>query len=428
MSNAPGTDGRRPRRGEVLDEDSGPAFFTSDLDGAPRWVGGMLAGLQAALLSLLVVALPAIAAFVATSSTVSTGDTPWTQAVRTGTGLWLLAHGVPLASAPSVTLAPLGLTAVAVFLAYASARRSGYATRSALLAGVGAYTAVLVVACLATGVPLLHTGAGVLGAVATATLGLGAGLLRRPEAPSLTQVLAPVRDRLPEPVAVGLRAGAITVAALVAVAALVTTVWVVDGRSTVTEVADGLGADTVGSLVLAVAELAYLPTLVLWAMSWVAGPGFAVGTGTSFSVAEAQVGALPAVPLLGALPEPDVAGGLVQVAPVLVVATGVLAGAWAHRRLPSTRAWHPLVATLVCASTAGVLVLTLAALAAGGIGPERMQHLGPQAALVAGAVAVEVLVGAALVLLPGDRHVRAAVVAGARRVLRRPAGQPPGDS
>lgn len=293
----------------MVDDRAASSFFVSDLDGAPRWVGGMLAGLQGALLSLLVVVLPAVAVFVATSATPTAQGVAWTHAVRVAAGLWLLAHGAPFAIEPSVTLLPLGLTALALFSCYASARRSGYATRSALGAGVAAYLGVVLVVGLFAGAPLLHLVLALMGATLLAVLGIGGGLLRRPEAPRLRDVLAPVRDRLPEAVHRGVLAGTAALASLVVLASALVTLWVVTGRTTISEVVSGLGLDAVGGVVLAIGELAYLPTLVVWALAWIAGPGFQVGAGTSFAVGGTSAGALPAVPLLGALPAPDVSGG-----------------------------------------------------------------------------------------------------------------------
>jgi len=406
----------------VLDDGAAPRFFVSDLDGAPRWVGGMLAGLQAALLSLLVVVLPAVAAYVATSAAPATEDVAWTRAVDVAAGLWLLAHGVPFGDQPDVTLVPLGLTALAVFGCYASARRSGYATRSALGAGIGAYAGVLLVVGLATGVPLLHLAIGLLGGAVVAAVGLGAGLLRRPEAPRLRDVLAPVRARLPEPVAHGVAAGTTALAALVLLAALLATLWVVTGRSAIADVVGSLHLDAVGGAVLAVAELAYAPTLVLWAFAWLVGPGFAVGSGTAFGVDQVQAGALPAVPLLGALPAPDVAGGVLELVPVVTVVAGATAALVLRRRLVTERALDAPLAGLATAVVAGLGALVLGALARGGIGPGRMTELGPEPLLVALAVAAGVAVGSLLVLLPGDRHVRAAVAAAARRAWGAVAG------
>ncbi|RMI09617.1 hypothetical protein EBM89_09530 [Cellulomonas triticagri] len=403
----------------MLDDTAPPRFFVSDLDGAPRWVGGTLAGLQAALLSLLVVVLPAIAAYVATSSAPATTGVPWTKAVQIASGLWLLAHGVPMTLAPTVTLVPLGLTVLALFGCYASARRSGYATRSAYGAGVAAYVAVALVVGLATGVPLLHLGAGLLGAAVIAALGLGAGLMLRPEAPRFRDVVEPVRARLPESVAHGVAAGTAALALLVLLAALVTTVWVLSGRTAIGEVVTGLRLDAVGGIVLAVGELAYVPTLVLWSLAWLTGPGFAVGADTSFAVGGVQAGALPAVPLLGALPAPDVVGGVLLVVPVVTVLAGAAVALPLHRRLPSARATDPLVAGLVGGAVAGLGALVLSALARGGIGPGRMTELGPVPWAVALCVAGGVALGVLLVLLPADAHVRAWAVRVVRRVTRR---------
>jgi len=399
----------------VLDDTAAPRFFVSDLDGSPRWVGGLLAGMQGALLSLLVVVLPAVAAYVATSAAPATSGVPWTHAVSVAAGLWLLGHGVPLTLAPSVTLVPLGLTALALFGCYASARRSGYATRSALGAGVAGYTGVVLVVGLLTGVPLLHLAVGLLGALVLSAVGLGAGLLRRPEAPRLRDLLEPVRLRLPEPVAHGVAAGTTALALLVLLAAALTVLWVVAGRTAVSEVVTGLDPDAVGGAVLAVGELAYVPTLVLWAFAWLAGPGFAVGSGTLFSVGEVHAGALPAVPLLGALPAPDVVGGVLRAVPVVTVLAGVAVAVVLRRRLLTERALDPLLAGLTAAATAGLGALLLSALARGGIGPDRMTELGPQPLLVGAAVAAGVAVGSLVVLLPGDRHVRAALAGLLRR-------------
>jgi hypothetical protein len=399
----------------VVEDRPASSFFVSDLDGAPRWVGGMLAGLQGALLSLLVVVLPAVAVFVATSATPTAQGVAWTHAVRVAAGLWLLAHGAPFTIEPSVTLLPLGLTALALFSCYASARRSGYATRSALGAGVAAYLGVVLVVGLFAGAPLLHLVLALMGATVLAVLGIGAGLLRRPEAPRLRDVLAPVRDRLPEAVHRGVLAGTAALASLVVLASALVTLWVVTGRTTISEVVTGLGLDAVGGVVLAIGELAYLPTLVVWALAWIAGPGFQVGAGTSFAVGGTSAGALPAVPLLGALPAPDVSGGVLRVVPLLLVAVGAAVALVLRRRLVTTHALDPLVATVVMAGTSGIGAVLLGALAGGGIGPGRMAELGPDALPVGLAVAAGVGLGALLVLLPGDRHVRALVARGARR-------------
>ncbi|AEE45250.1 DUF6350 family protein [Cellulomonas fimi] len=391
------------------------AFFTSALDGAPHWATGALCALQAAVLSLAALTLPAVAAFVATSADPSNDGVGWTQAVRVGGALWLLGHGTPVVVAGTpVTLVPLGLTALAVFTCYASARRSGVARWSGYAAAVGAYLLVAVV------VAALHGGGAgtvlrtAVGALLVAGAGLGAGLLRRPGAPSGRELTRPAWSRVAPFARVGAAAGLLATALLLAVAALLVAVWVLAGRATVADVVRGLSLDVVGGVVLAVAELAFLPNLVVWALAWLAGPGFAVGLGSRFAPAEVTTTPLPAVPLLGALPSADAVGPTSVAAPVVLVLVGLVAGVYVHRRLRAERAWHAAATCGVLAVSAGALVALLVSAASGAAGPGRMASVGAHGWAVGGTVALGVLLGSLLVVLPGDALLRAEL----RRVLR----------
>lgn len=164
-------------------------------------------------------------------------------------------------------------------------------------------------------------------------------------------------------------------------------------------------ADLTGAITLALAQLAYLPTLVVWGATYAAGPGFALGTGTAVSPAATNLGVIPGIPVLGAIPE----GGapLLLLLALLVVAAGFVAG-WVARRVlresdsaPQDR--EPLLprvvvfAAIVALSAAGAAIA--AALSAGAFGPGRLEHVGPDAGAFALAVAIEVAVGAAIGLL-----------------------------
>ena len=398
--------------------DGATASFLSS--GAPRWVAGVLSALQAALLSFLVLALPAVAAYVATSADPSNSGVGWFRSVGVGSSLWLLGHGVPAQVGPvEVSLVPLGVTVLALFICYASARRSGLATRSAYAAGVGAYTLATLLVALLSGV----SGAGLLrallGGAAVSAVGLGTGLLARPEAPSFRALTQPVWSRCPAPVRAGLAGGVLACAALVLAAALVATLWVVAGRATIGDVIRGLGLDAVGGVVLAVAELAYLPNLVVWALTWLTGAGFAVGEGTHFGPDGVVGGALPAIPMLGALPSPDVAGPATSLVPLILVAIGALVGMYVHRRLVARHWWDAIVACAATAVCTAVVVMVLVTVASGGVGPDRLSEIGAQGGPVGLLAGAGVLVGAALVALPTDALLRAQVGRGVRGLLRR---------
>ncbi|GAA2719537.1 cell division protein PerM [Cellulomonas aerilata] len=403
-------------------EDGSRRSLTGSIDGAPRWVAGLAAGLQAAILSLLVVVVPTVAAYVATSADPSNADVSWLAAVGVGSGFWLLGHGSPLTvGGVTVSLVPLGLTVLAAFCCYASARRSGRATRSGYAAGVGAYVAVaLVVALLSGSSGVLPA---VLGSACVSALGLGAGLLAQPGAPPLRRLSRPLWTRVPAPARTGAVAGAMALGALLLVSAGVVAAWVVGRRDAITEVWTSLGVDAVGGTVLVLAQAAIVPDVVVWALSYVVGPGFQVGTGTHLTPAEVVAGPLPAVPLLGALPEPGTVQPWEAWWPLVTVLVGAAVGWWLHRRLRHGEWWHPLVACLTTAAVAGIGAGVLAALARGSAGPGRMEQVGASGPLVGAAVAVGTLIGAAVVALPVNPEVRREASRRWNRVLTRDAGR-----
>ncbi len=106
--------------------------------------------------------------------------TGWGQSVTVAAGFWLLGHGVPLvASGTTVTLVPLGLTALALFCCFASARRSAHTATSAWVAGTVTYAlATLGVALLAGSTPPWGLGVAVVGERSSEAPGSAAGSSR----------------------------------------------------------------------------------------------------------------------------------------------------------------------------------------------------------------------------------------------------------
>ena len=385
-------------------EDGSRRTLTGSVDGAPRWVAGLAAGVQAAVLSLAVVVVPTVAAYVATSADPSNQDVGWLRAVGVGGGLWLLGHGAPLdLGGVRVSLMPLGLTALALFACYASARRSGLATRAGYAVGVSGYVLIAMLVALLSGHSgLLRTA---VGSALVAAVGLGAGLLAQPGSRSLRDVTRPVRRRLPAPVLVGLAGGVMASAALVVVSSGLVVGWLVARRDSIGDVSTSLGVDLVGGVALALVQLALLPDLVVWALAYVAGPGFVVGAGTHMTAAEVVSGPLPALPLLGALPEPG-SNPWTAWWPLITVILGAGVGWWLHTRLQRGEWWYPLVACVTAAGAAALTAGVLAALASGSAGPGRMAEVGASGVLVGAAVGLGTLVGAALVALPFNPEVR----------------------
>ncbi len=333
----------------------------------------------------------------------SGADAP--DAVATALQAWLVGHHAHLAvPGGELALVPLGLTALPLALLHTATLRAGRA------AGVHGRSGVLALACsvtatyavLATFVALLARTDAVqalpvsafVGAAGVAALGSGSGAVRA------TGSWAGVTRRLPLLVRAALPAAAAALAALVAGGALLAGASLAVHHQQAALLFDGLDAGIGGGVLLAVLCLLYAPTAAVWGLAYVVGPGFAVGAGTSVSLTGTDLGAVPAFPLLAALPqEPGPAWGpLVLVVPLLA---GVLAGLLARRGgAGSAPGWRPVAEVSAMAGglvAAAVMVLSL--LASGPAGPGRLVDTGPTWWATGSAAGLEVAAGMAAALL-----------------------------
>jgi hypothetical protein len=201
-----------------------------------------------------------------------------------------------------------------------------------------------------------------------------------------------------------LRAGLGTVATVVAAAAVLTTVALVLGYGQVIALYESVQAGVLGGVALTAAQLALLPTLVIWAASWLIGPGFAIGAGSTVSPIAVTLGPLPAVPVLGALPaEPSPLGFATLLVPVLaafVAGIAVRPRLVAHLGEASFAVWAGATA-VIAAAVAGLTAAFLAFVAAGSAGPGRLAVVGPDPVTVGWWMLAETLIGVALGLLAG---------------------------
>lgn len=170
----------------------------------------------------------------------------------------------------------------------------------------------------------------------------------------------------------------IGVAALICVgtgAALLSVVLIL-GRERVAAIADGLGGDGTAGILLIVIQLAWLPNLVIWAMAWALGAGVTLGEGTLLDMNGTSLGFLPSIPVLGAVPDP----GPVPELAWLWLLGGVLAGVLATLVVTLNRSSERFYETSMTGGTAGiltgVLLFVLAWFASGGLGTQRLAHVG----------------------------------------------------
>jgi Family of unknown function (DUF6350) len=154
----------------------------------------------------------------------------------------------------------------------------------------------------------------------------------------------------------------------------------------------------IGSLLLLVTQLAYLPNAILWAIAYTLGPGFAFGAGTMVTPTGAALGQLPAFPLLAALP-PGTHGTpswLTFIVLVLPYLAGCAAGLLLVRAAPTPALEAAPLWGLACGAAAGGVLGILAAFSGGPLGDGRLAAVGPSGWQVGAVAALEIGIASAV--------------------------------
>ncbi len=300
------------------------------------------------------------------------------QSLDVGTRVWLLANGVGtrLGSA-SVTIVPWGATAVFAFLVCRSAafaaRRAKRRSAAHLVAISGATTAgylapVLVVALANDDgwSSLPRFGSVVLVVWLSAVLGVG-----RVRGEEVTAQW----PRWASDLARGVLGAQLVM--LIAGSAVVAS-GLIHHMSRVVELTNVLNAGIAGGVALLVLQLALAPNAAIWAASYALGAGFSIGSSSVVAPAGTELGMVPGLPLLGALP----ASGASSVTQLWWLASGVVAGALAAwivvRRGRVARFDETALVGGLSGLLAGLVFAGLAWASGGDLGEVRLTALGPR--------------------------------------------------
>ncbi|MGI8456874.1 MAG: cell division protein PerM [Propionibacteriaceae bacterium] len=317
----------------------------------------------------------------------------FTGALSVGTELWLATNGVGASIAgTAVTLTPLGSTLIWILVLGRFARA---AARSALRSpGVvtgdrpGVRTWQLTGLAVLGYVVVLVAGTFAAGLATGAEADLGARLLRTPVAGVLiagpVSFAAAARALGYQPTANWPRwlralpsAVGIALGVLLATGAAALTAALLLHLNRVESLWRALDAGLVGGIVLLVLQLAYLPNAVVWAAAYTLGSGFGLGTGSLVAPRATDLGLLPSLPMLGALP----AEGPGSVWQLAWLAGGIVAGAAAAlvvvRRGRIVRPDLGALAGGLAGVGTGLLTVGLAWMTRGSWGAGRLADLGP---------------------------------------------------
>lgn len=396
----------------------------------PLWLQGGLESAQAAFISAIVVVLPLVGVWATDGFQNRNVD----ALARLAGQAWLLIHGVPLhlaqvnlgtAGQPgsgSLSLIPLGLSLIPFLLAWRAGRRLARASYTDQLwqAFLGAWivyaafgaatgficrtTDVVINLWLAMSIPLIPFGLGmVIGARREA--GSWSRLIGVDAVAWLAKTSQHSRWA-GSYVGSALKAGFVATMAAVSLAALLLAVDIIWHWTDIVAVYEGLKAGALGGAVLTIAQLGFLPNLVIFTLAWASGAGFSLGVGSTAGPLGTAVGPLPAVPIFGGLPAGQLdLGGMALALPV---AAGVMAGWWFLREGENhfdewlsikikarwfTAAASTLFLGALIGAVAGLLSGGLAWIARGSAGIGRLTEIGPSPMWTAVWVAAEVGIG-----------------------------------
>lgn len=376
-------------------------------------LAGALAALSALGTGLAVTVVPSLIAQLSSSQ----GSLGVLGAILLALDALVLGHGGSLllqagSVTGSIAVMPFGLTIVLLVVVALAARRAVRRLRP--ITADGALRARALRdggVCLGSLVVVYTAGLGVLAAIARSTLvhavvpsavvsgalvsvlgGLGGALLalRRRGDGGVPEVR--ILSLLPAPYGAVARAVIIALAGLVASAALVATAMIVMRFGSVASLHESLHAGFWGSVVLLLLQLALFPLVVVWVLTVILGGTVTLGAGSAIGLAGAETTVMPALPLLGIVPDPGTAPWwtrLLIVLPVVAVALGAVrlcedlvedeGDGVDGARTPDDQALRERVIALVAYAVALLLlVLLVAGLATGGIGDGSLEALGPE--------------------------------------------------
>ncbi|MGJ9461476.1 cell division protein PerM [Actinotignum sp. GS-2025a] len=340
-----------------------------------RRVALALAVIQPVVLTWITVVLICLLGYTLTAASPLLGDVTWQGAARLGGSLWLLALGTPLVTAGGhIGLMPLLLTALIAWLTVRFLRaivvEDWWDVAIATLSGAGSAGVICLLSLPQSS--LLHAlvGGAVLGFAASQC-----AWLERPAWPGVA-----ILER-------GWRLIAPLAATLAALSLLLVLAAAVLGFGRAQALHAAYLTDLTGTILFTLTQLLFAPALAVWALAYVTGAGFTVGSGAVFSALGGSFAPIPGLPVFGLLPDPALRPAWLLIIPIL---TGL---AWGVIRSLRPRDW---VSAAVGALELLVLVALAGQFATGGIGPGRMLEVGTRAPLLTGCVALTVLLPFAL--------------------------------
>ena len=347
------------------------------------WARAVLSGIEAALLGWALVVVPTLIAYAAVASNQWLVSTTWEDAFHFASDLWGAALGAQVVSGEvSYRAVPLLFVLVLIGLTkllLLQGRRfpaaaqwmavPGFAVTALLLAGgIGTHVRVLGAFPLAIAIPLI--------------------------AAAWEVALAPhsleLRLEMPRWLSSGVRIGWRASWVLAAYGGLFLLISVIVSWSRIRGIHELLlPTSTVDSTMITLAQVLFIPNAIVWALSWLAGPGFFMGSDALHSPASAPTMPIPAIPLFGATPV-SAPGNWVVFA---LIVFGVALGVYLRLRKGSESLLDDLYQGGIAAVVVAAVYLATSLGSAVVLGNGRLAFLGPRMSLSALCLFAEVALG-----------------------------------
>lgn len=347
------------------------------------WARSMLSGIEAALLGWALVVVPTLIAYAAVSSNQWMVSTTWEDAFHFASDLWGASLGARVVlgdvSYRAVPLLFVLLLIALTKLLLLQGRRfspasqwmaiPGFTVTALLLAGgIGTHVSMWGALPLAIMIPLI------------------AAAWEVARAPKNLEF----RFELQRWVSVGVRTGWRASWALAVYGGLFLLLSVIVSWSQIRGIHELLlPTSMVDSTMIVLAQLLFIPNAIVWALSWLSGPGFYLGSDALHSPTSAPVGPIPAIPLFGATPA-SAPGNWVILA---LIVFGIALGVYLRLRKGSESLLDDLYQGGIAAVVVAAVYLATSLGSAVVLGNGRLAFLGPRMSLSALCLFAEVALG-----------------------------------
>ncbi|HTR69614.1 MAG TPA: DUF6350 family protein [Mycobacteriales bacterium] len=347
---------------------------------AATWARGALAAVWSVSVGLASLTVLALVVWAADSqSNASAG-----AAVRFAAQIWLLAQRTPLHThGGTVTIPPLALTAaIGVLLARGAALATRHNPNRDQRTVVTIALSVAVPYAILTGVVAAVSSSSTFAPSAGAATVCGflvAMIAALVGSAREATVIGPIWRTLPEAVRAAAEAAGAAAAVYLGGATVLVTASLALHAHRFGSITGAFGSGS-GKVAVLLLSLFYLPNAILFAAAYLAGPGFALGAGTSVGVGGVHVASLPTLPLLAGVPGAEADWLVMAVAAAAILGAGLAAGWRVEARIGAaaeSRLVDQVRCALLSAALLGLATAVVAAIAGGPSGPGRLRAVGP---------------------------------------------------